>query len=430
MRDIFLMTVFAGLMAWGLRKHHVLLMVWVWLSLMNPHRLTFSFAYDFPFAYISALAILLVFPFSKERHAFPKSTPSTFLILFYVWVGVTSLASFNTPADVFEMWLKVTKIQLILFIMLTMLMGRKQIDILIWVIAISIGFFGFKGGIFTISSGGSSMVMGPSGSFIESTNHIALAMVMVVPLMYYLAKTNTNQFVRFGLYAAMALTTLSVFGTTSRGALLAVCAMVAFLGIKSGRAFTTTAIAAIVLVGLASIMSDQWLDKMGTISTHEDHSAQSRLYTWKMIWNMVLDHPLTGGGFQVTENPMTWQVYAVTEWLRAYSPHSIYFQALAEHGFVGLFLYLGIGISAYRLAGSVASRAKAMAQDWAVLLMGMVQASLVGFAVGGAFVNLVNFDLPYYFVALVILVDQVIRAMDGKGAVVPSQNGPLVAGGA
>ena len=35
----------------------------------------------------------------------------------------------------------------------------------------------------------------------------------------------------------------------------------------------------------------------------------------------------------------------------------------------------------------------------------MVQASIAGFAVGGAFVNLVNFDLPYYFVGLAILAD-------------------------
>jgi hypothetical protein len=37
--------------------------------------------------------------------------------------------------------------------------------------------------------------------------------------------------------------------------------------------------------------------------------------------------------------------------------------------------------------------------------MPMIQVSLAGFAVGGAFLNLLHFDLTYYMVALVILAD-------------------------
>jgi putative inorganic carbon (HCO3(-)) transporter len=144
---------------------------------------------------------------------------------------------------------------------------------------------------------------------------------------------------------------------------------------------------------------------MGTIATHEDHSAQSRIYTWQMIWNLVQHHPITGGGFQVTENPATWHRYAVTDWAKAYSPHSIYFQALAEHGFVGLALYLAIGVSAWLRCAWLIRRCKSEATHWAALLARMVQVSIIGFAVGGAFVNLVNFDLPYYIVALAILAE-------------------------
>ena len=253
------------------------------------------------------------------------------------------------------------------------------------------------------------MVMGPPGSFIEGTNHIALAMVMVVPLMYFLYQDTSNKWLRRGLLLTMGLTCLAVLGTASRGALLAVLMMAAVLGMKSRRRLATTAALVVSLTMMLAFMPDQWTEKMGTITSHEDHSAQSRLYTWQMIWNLALHHPFTGGGFLITENPATWNTYAVTEWAKAYSPHSLYFQALAEHGFLGLGLYLALGISAWRRCNSIVRRAVTPETEWAANLVRMVQASLGGFAVGGAFVNLVNFDLPYYFVAMVILTDLAVR---------------------
>ena len=59
---------------------------------------------------------------------------------------------------------------------------RNKIDSLIWVIAISIGFYGFKGGIFTLTSGGDNHVLGPEGSFIFGNTEIGLALIMALPL--------------------------------------------------------------------------------------------------------------------------------------------------------------------------------------------------------------------------------------------------------
>ena len=418
MRDIALTLVFVAVMGYALRRHFALPLVWVWLSLMNPHRLAFGFAYSFPFAQISAITALLVLPFSKSRHGIPFSVrPVQWLAVFYIWMCISSLASFNDSAEVFEMWVKVTKVQLMVWVGMMLLRGRQQIDMLVWTMALSIGFYGIKGGIFTILKGGTSMVMGPAGTFIEGTNDIAMAMTMVVPLFYYLATTLERKSLRILIYVGMGLTTLSVLGTTSRGALLAVCATAAFLGFKSGRPVVTTLISLVGLALLTTLMSDHWADKMGSIATYQDHSAQSRIYTWQMIWNMVQHHPWTGGGFLVTENPLTWQAYAVTEYLKAYSPHSIYFQALAEHGFPGLLIYLALGFSTYRLSNRVIIRARRQDLEWAASLMGMVQASLIAFAVGGAFVNLVNFDLPYYLLVVVVLTDQAVKSEQKSGEV-------------
>ncbi len=57
---------------------------------------------------------------------------------------------------------------------------------MVWMIALSLGYYGIKGGIFTIVHGGAFRVQGPAGTFIGGNNEMALALIMCVPLMRFL----------------------------------------------------------------------------------------------------------------------------------------------------------------------------------------------------------------------------------------------------
>ncbi len=99
--------------------------------------------------------------------------------------------------------------------------------------------------------------------------------------------------------------------------------------------------------------------------------------------------------------------------------HSIYFQALGEHGFPGLLLYLLLGFFTWKRQRKSRKRRK-----WTIrirflgpMLMRMVQVSLVGFAAGGAFLSLVHFDLPYYIVGYVVLVDATLREREKSNSI-------------
>jgi len=379
-------------------------LLWAWVSMMYPHRLAFGFAHNLPVAFIAGVTTLLVFAFVKVKYQFPRNAPAILMVVFFGWACITSLASFNDPDVVFDLWLKVAKIQIILFVTMMLLSGRQHIVWLVAVIALSVGFYGFKGGIFTLATAGRGDVMGPPGSFIEPNNELGVALVMVLPLLYFLFSSARNRWVRLGLLAVTLLTLVAILGTYSRAAVLAAVIMAFFLGMKSNRKILTLAVAAAVLAGMATVLPERWSERMQSISTYQDHSSQSRLDTWRMIWNLALENPLTGGGYRVTENAATWEKYAVAEYSRALAPHSIYFQVLAEHGFVGLFLFLSIGIATWRLASKVSRQARdGPDADWAPLLMGMIQASLIGYAVSGAFNALANYDLPYYLAAIVAM---------------------------
>jgi hypothetical protein len=122
-----------------------------------------------------------------------------------------------------------------------------------------------------------------------------------------------------------------------------------------------------------------------------------------MIWNMVLHRPIVGAGFDLA-NPVLYQLYGVVPNQQVLGPHSIYMQALGEHGFVGLALYLALGATVWWRSGRLAARCRDVAEfAWVVLLMRMSQVSLVIFAVGGAFLGLLHYDLPYYVAAIVVL---------------------------
>lgn len=403
MRDPFLMLVFFGLVVYSFRHHHVPVLMWAWFSLMNPHRLTWGFAYNFQFAQFTAILVLIILLVTKQKWPYPRNSLGILLLVWYGWMCVTSLASFNDPAAVYEYWIKVTKIFALLFITAMMLRGRDHIMALVWVMAMSLGFYGFKGGLHT--AGGGSMVHGPMGSFIETSNHLAVALIMTIPLLFFLAHEQQRRWLRLGLYGVMALSTLAAFGTTSRGAFLGILGMSLFLGLKSKHRVLTILLGGGVLLLLIAFMPDSWSNRMDGISTHEDHSAQSRLYTWQMIINLANHHPITGGGFTITENPATWYKYAVTEWLRPYSPHSIYFQVLSEHGYVGLTIFLSIWALTWRRCSAIIKSANTPETAWAGNLARMIQPAILGYLISGAFVNLAHFDLPFYFVLVVMLLD-------------------------
>jgi probable O-glycosylation ligase (exosortase A-associated) len=238
---------------------------------------------------------------------------------------------------------------------------------------------------------------------------------MVIPLMVYLIQTARTATVRWLIYFCALTTGAAILGSQSRGALVALTAMVLVLGLKGKRPLLSTAVLTCLLAGAIAFMPANWTSRMETIETYEhDGSAMSRLYTWKTLWALAIDRPITGGGFAI-ETDAIYSRYAPpienpTPGM-AQAPHSIYFQALGEHGFPGLALYLLLGTLTWRTAGRLARDTKEDDEfgPWVPALMKSVQISLVGFAVGGAFLTLLHFDLSYYLVAFVALADATIR---------------------
>ncbi len=89
-----------------------------------------------------------------------------------------------------------------------------------------------------------------------------------------------------------------------------------------------------------------------------------------------MDHPLTGGGFEAF-TPELFTRYAPNP-RDVHGPHSIYFGVLAEHGFIGLFLYLSLIGSCFLSLRSVRKYARLSGDERAANYASMLQFSIVG----------------------------------------------------
>jgi probable O-glycosylation ligase (exosortase A-associated) len=417
MRDVLLTAIVFGLLPFVFWRPELGIYLWAWLSLMSPHKLAFGFAHGIPFAYIVAIVTLVALAFSSRRKTFPLNAVTTLQIALLCWMSITSLFALNDSSIVFDRWLFVLKIQLMMFVTFMLLRGRREIETLLWIVTFSVGFYGIKGGIWTVATGGGGRVWGPPGGMIEGNNELAVALVMVIPFMYYLSQLATRRWVRMALFFCLGAMSISVLGSQSRGALLALVTMMFFLGLKGRHPIRTSVLLGVLLASAIAFMPQSWSNRMESMQNYQaDNSAMSRLRTWETLFRAAVDRPLVGVGFGA-DSRLVFDRYAPRgDEFEGFSDgvfvaHSIYFQMLGEHGFVGLALFLIFWVAGWRRAESLAKKTRGDPEfgSWVPLLMQMVKVSLIGYGVGGAFLSLAYFDLPYYVIGFVLLVEATVR---------------------
>jgi putative inorganic carbon (HCO3(-)) transporter len=401
MRDLLIVgLVLVGAIA-AMRQAWIGVMLWTWLSIMNPHRYTYGFAFDAPLALIAFCATVVGLLVTRDRASPFKAPVVGVFFAFILWISISTVMGLDPVADYWQ-WNKVMKVDLMILVALILLHNKKHILALTWVCAGSLALLGAKGGLFTLLTGGNFRVWGPPGSFIEDNNEFALSLVMAIPLLRFLQLQLMSSWGRRAMTVLMVLCSVAALGSYSRGALLAITSMALFMWWNGKNKLVVGVMLAVVAPLLIAFMPSEWMGRMSSIGEYEqDDSSMGRISAWWNAWNIAFHYP-TGVGFDA----------ARPELFARYSPypdavhaaHSIYFQVLGNHGFIGLFLFLCIWLMTWRSAGWLRSKcAKIPEAAWCVDLGAMCQVCLVGYAVGGAFLSLAYFDLPYNVMVIVVL---------------------------
>jgi putative inorganic carbon (hco3(-)) transporter len=411
MRDLLLAIIVFGSLPFILARPFLGILMLNWISLMNPHRLAYGWAYGFPWAQVLGVTTIISFIIAlpREKPRVSANLITVLLVVLCLFTTFTTVLALQ-KAEAWLAWNQFSKIILISLLTVALVQTKKELRWLMLLIVFSIGFYGLKGGVFSLLTGGRSLVLGPPNSFIASNNPLGLALNMVIPICLYLGRLESKRYLKWSLYATAGFSVISVVFTYSRGALLGLIAVVVLLAAKSRFRIGLVFVLAVFLGVAFWIAPEKWFARQETtLEYQQDASAVSRLNAWQFAWRIALRHPFTGLGFRC-HTPRLYAEY-FPESRTDNDFHSIYFGMLGEHGFPGLLLFLLLLLACLaKLRGIRRATRETEYAAWYASYTVMIEISIVGYIVSGTFLAMQYFDLFYTLVAVVIILDRFARS--------------------
>lgn len=389
-------------------KPFIGVLLWSWASFMSPHRMVFGFASDLPWAMVTFLATLIGCVIAREPKRLPRDAVSVLLVLFAIGISLSSIVAISPPDRVFARWDKVIKIIAGVLLTRALATDADRIHALLWMMAISFGFYGVRGGGFTLLTGGGNRVLGPRDTMIADRNHLAVALLFILPVMNHLRLQSKHALVRLGIKVVMVLTLFAAIGTQSRGALVAFLCAGFVLWLRSRGKILSGLGIGMAGAAVLTFMPESWERRMRSILDYrDDASAMGRVKIWGTSLRIALARPLTGGGFQAMYDQAI--VDRFTPGVPARAAHSIWFETLGEHGFIVFAIWLGILVAGFVYAARLVRHGRADPRHaWVETLGRMSQVSLVAYAAGGSFLSLQYWDAYFTLVSLLSAAHQLV----------------------
>ena len=152
MRDIVVTVLFAIVLPYCLMHAEYAVALWYWASLFQPQTQTYGFAQSIPFATIAGILTIASWLLSKV----PKRPPATWLVilmvLMAVWTGITTLnAVYYDFAS--TQWNLFVRLLAMVLLGIAIVQSRRQLEVIVWAICLSLGYYGFKTGLFALRGG-------------------------------------------------------------------------------------------------------------------------------------------------------------------------------------------------------------------------------------------------------------------------------------
>ncbi|MEQ1795842.1 MAG: O-antigen ligase family protein [Nitrospira sp.] len=249
-----------------------------------------------------------------------------------------------------------------------------------------------------------------SGSFLGDGNDFSLSVNIAVPFCLFLMLESQSVTKKLFYGGTLAVLVLAVVATQSRGGILALASVGFYYWLKHDRKILGVIGIVIVVAFILAVAPPQFFDRMETLTqTGEkmEGSAQGRILAWTSAIRMAIDHPFIGvgaghfpvkygaeyrpEGFGINEVP--WQ-----------TAHSSYFLVLGELGIPGIIFLLGLIVSNLVAGERTLRKTKPRLPNSNVTSRNLVialNASLVAFIVGGAFLS--GFYYPHIYLLAALL---------------------------
>lgn len=424
MRDLFMLAVLPILLYAMAKRPFIGLGMWVWTALFFPNAWVYGAASSLRYNLIFTAITIISYLAMKKKPKFRLDGLTIAVSLFFIWTTISTMLTIGIPDVAWELWNRFAKIITLFFFVLLVVEKKLHVDFLLACVVLSVGFYANLESLKFIVSGGSHMIHGMHGHVLADRNELAIAFCMTLPICYYLLGEygERSNILRYGLIGTIGLLVFGVIGTQSRGGFIALTALGAYLFIKSERKILLGILIIILVVAIGELASDEWVDRINTIETaSDDASFMGRVVAWKLSFILAMQNPFFGGGFKALENYSVWsslsREFFSYPWFYTgdllpnpqlpRAAHSVYFQVLGDHGFVGLGIYVTILVWTFLKARDVTRKAKKEGlPNWLSNLAVMLQLSVFAFALGAAALSFAYFDLIFALIGLVIVLDK------------------------
>jgi putative inorganic carbon (hco3(-)) transporter len=405
LRDLLVFAIVLLSLPVSFRRPFVGLLVFSWLAYMRPQDLCWSFARDMRMSFYVGMAMIAGW-WANERGRRPFATwdARTRLMLGLGALVLVSYVQARDQSDYVTRYLfEFLKIIVIALFTSGQVNTLERFRGLVVMIAVCLAFFGVKGGVFGVLTGGATILRGPGG-MLEDNNDFALALVMNVPLLFYLGNSERGRrYVLAGSRIAIVLTVLTILLTHSRGGFLALVATAVWMAWRTGNLARAAGGLAVSAMAFLVFAPRSVLERMATIGDTTDSSAMARLQSWSVAFRMIEANPVFGVGLRNFQSSyLNYAYIARIDSKTTYVAHNSYLQIWAESGSIAFGVYMILLFSVFVTCNRIYKMGLVRPDmRWAMDYARMMEATTVGFMVGAVFLNRGHFDLVYHWIALV-----------------------------
>jgi probable O-glycosylation ligase (exosortase A-associated) len=441
MRDLFFLGFLGSLFALGFRRPFLLVLVYAYIDIVSPQRLSYYLLNSVPISAIAfglaTLAWLLV----------DSKADSRFSVRQALMVALLALCAYTTahadfPIEARTKWDWVWKALVFAIFLPLTLRTRLRMEALALIMCLCASSIIITGGIKTVLSGGgygvlNLMIDNNSGLYEGST--ISTVAIAIIPLILWLSNHGTifppDWRVRAFAWALCLACLLIPIGTETRTGLLCILLLGGLMLLHMKRRVLYGGLAVVAVLAAIPFLPSSFTSRMNTIESYQsDESASTRIAVWQWTWTYAKDHP-QGGGFDAylgnsfryearkvtgTGAMLTAETQVVVDKGRAY--HNSYFEMLGEQGYPGLLIWLlihGVSLARTEWIRRLYTRRDEATTAWVAPLAIALQQGHLVYLLGAIFIGIAFQPFIFMLLALQIGLDTYLARLRRSEDVVP-----------
>ncbi|WP_143871113.1 putative O-glycosylation ligase, exosortase A system-associated [Catenovulum sediminis] len=429
MRDLLLLAALPFLIYVALKRPFIGIALWFWSSMVQPNLWAYGFAasirWNLLFAAISIIGFFL--HSSKNRQATPPDNPIwqsyqakalyALVLVFFAHTTLTTVMTVGGSQYVWQEWSNLMKIMLLFAFIIMICKKKLHFITLAWAAVLSVSYKGMLEGLKVAITAGGYKTRPISTTFIDN-NLTALGLLLSIPFILILIDEYKNNFkIKLGLQGMLLANVLGVVGTHSRGGFIGLIVLGYYYIKTSKRKFMSILLVLVATIAISLVTGDEWAQRMNTVKTADaDSSFMYRVVSWKMSVLMAMERPLFGAGFDAIIWPPVWENLKLSfdslDFIETPKPgpvlvaHSIYFQVIGDHGFLGIILYLSMMLACFLKLRSLSKRLDM--PNWYLGYANRLRMSVVVFGISGAALSAAYFEIIFIICGITVALSKLV----------------------